>query len=58
MVTYKIETKCDDLLGRWVVVAMLDNHLSWEVGRYADGRTADERLTSIQAMTRADKMTT
>jgi hypothetical protein len=32
----QIEVKPDDLLGPWVVVAIFDNHLSWEVGRFAD----------------------
>jgi hypothetical protein len=57
MVTYKIETNPDNLLGGWVVVAMLGNHLSWEVGRYADERIARDRLSRIHAMMRADAMT-
>jgi hypothetical protein len=57
MVTYKVETNFDNLLGRWIIVAMLGNHLSWEVGRYAHERTAHERLARIQAMMRADAMT-
>jgi len=57
MVTYKIETNPHNLLGRWGVVAMLGNHLFWEVGRYADERTAHECLSRIHAMMRADAMT-
>jgi hypothetical protein len=58
MVTYRIEAKTDDLLWRWVVVAVLDNRLSWEVGRYADRHGADERLALIEAMMRADMVST
>jgi hypothetical protein len=57
MVTYKIETDPDNLLGRWVIVAMLGNHFSWEGGRYADERQAHERISYIHAMMRADAVT-
>jgi hypothetical protein len=59
MVTYKIKANPDPdhVSGRWVVIAMLGNHLAWEVGRDANERTAHERLSRIHAMMRADAMT-
>jgi hypothetical protein len=57
MVTYKIETNPDKLLGGWVIVATLGSHLCWEAGRYADECMARERLSRIHAMMQADELT-
>lgn len=56
MVTYKIETQSDPLSDLWVIVAVLGNCLTWEVGRYRSKERAEERLMRLEQMMKANAL--